>query len=415
MDQLTHPLSGIKVVEMASYYSGPMAGMLLAELGAEVTKVESPSNPDFIRAGSSSPGPTSVNATFYALNRGKRFCAIDGKSTRGRALLAQLVTDADVFLHNMRPGKPEALGLGYDELSARNPGLIYAAVSGLGSDGPESQLPVYDFVIQAKVGMIEHQQGLSSERRDLVRQVVIDKTTSNAAVQGVLAALFMRERTGVGQRVDISMVGTALAFFWPDGMGRAHSVVDPSVPPDDLPRWVASAPGSFLVVLPTLDGEVATGLLLPTWPRLCRAIDREDLMTDERFATPSSRMANLPALLAEAEAAVASMTTEQALARFAEQDYAIGAVADRTQVQHDVTVGHLGLLSEQEAKGLGPVRQPKPMWSFGQAEANLTTSIGPTGADSVAVLTDLGLDQSEIDDLLADGVVMVADGSAPPS
>lgn len=147
------PLEGIKVVEITSIYSGPLAGLLLAELGADVIKVESVDKPDLIR--NRTQGPHGVSTVFYALNRGKRFVSIDATTPRGRALFADLVAGADVFLHNIRPGKPEAIGLGYDELAVHNPRLVYAAISGLGHEGPDSDQRVYDYVVQARVGMVD--------------------------------------------------------------------------------------------------------------------------------------------------------------------------------------------------------------------------------------------------------------------
>ncbi len=407
------PLSGLKVVEITSIYSGPMAGMLLAELGANVTKVEGPDGPDPVRAGGLAAGPDSVNSVFYSLNRGKRFCAIDAKTDRGRKLLFDMVAEADVFLHNMRPGKAEGLGLSYDALSARNPRLVYAAISGVGNDGPESHLPVYDYVMQAKIGMVDYQRDLGTGRSDLVHQVVIDKTSAMGLVQGILAALYLRERTGKGQRVDVPMVAAGLAFLWPDGMATTYAELEPAIPLDQMPPWLTSAPGSFLVVLPTQDGEIATGILLPPWDGLCLALDRADWVADERFSEPFSRILNLPALIEAVGLEVAKYTTAEVLARFAEHDFAAGEVLTRDKVKDDPTIQHLGLISEQDAPGVGRVRQPAPMWSFSDAETRTTTHLGYTGADSREVLAEMGIGVDEIDTLVADGIVVISDGAVP--
>ncbi|MEL7159079.1 MAG: CoA transferase [Actinomycetota bacterium] len=338
--------------------------------------------------------------------------AIDAQSDEGRGLLADLVAEADVFLHNMRPGKAEVLGIGFEEMAARNPRLIYAAISGVGNDGPEAHLPVYDYVMQAKVGMVDYQRDLSTGRSDLVHQVVVDKTSANGLVQGILAALYMRERTGRGQRVDVPMVAAGLAFLWPDGMAAAHAELEPAIPLEQMPPWLESAPGSFLVVLPTADGEIATGILLPPWDGLCLALERADWVADERFADQLSRILNLPALIEEVSAEVAKYSTEEVLDRFARFDFAAGAVASRRQVHEDPTITHLGLISEQDAPGVGRVRQPAPMWSFSGAETEITTRLGYTGADSREVLAELGLSDAELDRLLADGTIAVTDGTA---
>ena len=401
------PLAGIKVVEITSIYSGPMAGMMLGELGAHVVKVESPGSPDPLRASGLGPGPDGVNSIFYSLNRGKQFCSIDAKTDKGRELLFDLAASADVFIHNMRPGKAEGLGLSYEALSAANPGIICGAISGHGPDGPEAHLPAYDYVVQAKLGMVDHQRDREG-RGDLVRQVVVDKTSANALVQGVLAALYMREKTGRGQRVEIPMVAAGLAFLWPDGLAAAHAELNPAIPLEQMPPWLESAPGSFLVVLETTDGEIATGILLPPWDGLCLALERTDWITDERFSEALGRVLNLPELIAEVSAEVAKYTTEEVLARFEEHDFAAGKVVTRRQVHEDPTVKHLGLISEQAAPGLGQVRQPAPMWMFSDADTEITTSLNSTGGDSREVLAELGVSGDEFDQLEEDGIVFVA-------
>ncbi len=409
MSDSNHPLAGIKVVEITNIYSGPMTGMLLAEMGADVVKIESPAAPDPVRAQGLGKGPDSVNSTFYSMNRGKKFCAIDAKTERGRHLVHELVSSADVFLHNMRPGKAEELGLDYASLSARNPRLISAAITGVGRDGPEAHIPVYDFVIQAKLGMVDLQRNLDSGHSDLVHQVVVDKTTAMGTVQGVLAALFVRERTGKGQEVHVPMVAAGLSFMWPDGMATAHAELEPALPLDQMPSFIEWAPSSFLVVLPTADGEITTGILLPPFDGMCLALDRVDWVTDERFAEQLNRILNLPALIEEVAGEVAKYSTEEVLARFAEHDFAAGPVISRRQVHQDPTVTHLGLISEQDAFGVGRVRQPAPMWSFSESSTPITTSLGYTGAHSREVLSDHGLSETEIDQLMSDGVVVVVE------
>ena len=401
------PLAGIKVVEITSIYSGPMAGMMLGELGAHVVKVESAGSPDPLRASGLGPGPDGVNSIFYSLNRGKQFCSIDAKTDKGRELLFDLAASADVFIHNMRPGKAEGLGLSYEALSAVNPGIICGAISGHGPDGPEAHLPAYDYVVQAKLGMVDHQRDREG-RGDLVRQVVVDKTSANALVQGVLAALYMREKTGRGQRVEIPMVAAGLAFLWPDGLAAAHAELNPAIPLEQMPPWLESAPGSFLVVLETTDGEIATGILLPPWDGLCLALERTDWITDERFSEALGRVLNLPELIAEVSSEVAKYTTEEVLARFEEHDFAAGKVVTRREVHEDPTVKHLGLISEQAAPGLGQVRQPAPMWMFSDADTEITTSLNSTGGDSREVLAELGVSGDEFDQLEEDGIVFVA-------
>ena len=273
---------------------------------------------------------------------------------------------------------------------------------------PKLTSPAYDYVMQAKLGMVDHQRDREG-RGDLVRQVVVDKTSANALVQGILAALYMREKTGRGQRVEIPMVAAGLAFLWPDGLAAAHAELNPAIPLEQMPPWLESAPGSFLVVLETTDGEIATGILLPPWDGLCLALERTDLITDERFSEAlGNRVLNLPELIAEVSAEVAKYSTEEVLARFEEHDFAAGKVVTRREVHEDPTVKHLGLISEQAAPGLGQVRQPAPMWMFSDADTEITTSLNSTGGDSREVLAELGISSDEFDQLEEDGIVFVA-------
>lgn len=398
------PLAGIRVVELTSIYSGPLAGLLLAELGADVVKVESPAKPDLIR----NPGhdPHGVTPVFYALNRGKRFVAIDATTAKGRTLLADLAARADVFLHNLRPGKAEALGAGYEALAARNPRLVHAAISGLGPDGPDAGQPVYDYVVQARVGMVDYQRDATTGQASLISQVVVDKSTAMAAVQAILAALFVRERTGRGQRIELPMLGVGLHFLWPDAMGPQLSQLEPPIPPDSLPPHMLQMPAAGLVVLRTRDGgEIACSPTLPPFDGLAIAFDRPDWLLDERFAETPKRVWNFPAFHAELREAAARFTTDALLARLAENDVPAGPVQRRRDVHLDRQVRHLDLLVEQSTAYVGRVRQPRPMWRFEGTPARVTTSMGRTGEHTRPVLREHGLSDAAIDALRTEGVV----------
>lgn len=313
----TSPLAGVRVIEVTSIYSGPLAGLLLAELGADVVKVESQSKPDLIRH--TGGRPYGVTPVFYALNRGKRFVSIDAATEAGRKLLVELATSADVFLHNIRPGKPEALGVGYEELAAHNPRLVYAAISGLGNDGPDADQRVYDFVVQARVGMVDYQRDVISGKANLISQVVVDKAAAMAAVQAILAALFARERTGRGQRIDLPMLGIGLHFEWPDAMAPHLSQLDPARPPSALPPHMLQMPAAAIIALRTCDGgEIACSPSLPPFDGFAIAFDRPDWLLDERFAQTETRILNFPAFYPELVAAAARFTTDDLLKRLIE-------------------------------------------------------------------------------------------------
>jgi crotonobetainyl-CoA:carnitine CoA-transferase CaiB-like acyl-CoA transferase len=398
------PLAGIRVVEVTSIYSGPLAGLLLAELGADVVKVESQAKPDLIRNAGSAPH--AVTPVFYALNRGKRFVSIDGATTAGRELLGDLAASADVFLHNIRPGKPEALGVGYAALAARNPRLVYAAISGLGTDGPDADQRVYDYVIQARVGMVDYQRDTATGKASLLSQVVVDKSTGLAAVQAILAALFFRERTGRGQRIDLPMLGVGLHFLWPDAMGPQLSQIEPSVPIDALPPHLLQMPAAGLVVVRTRDGgEIACSPTLPPFDGLAIAFDRPEWLVDERFAETPKRVLNFPAFHAELIEAGARFTAAELLQRLTEQGVPAGPVQRRRDVHLDRQVKHLDLLVERETGFVGAVRQPRPMWQFSASPAQVTTTMGRTGEHTREVLREHGLSDARIDALVAEGAI----------
>ena len=302
-----------------------------------------------------------------------------------------------------QPFDTSHLGLGYDALAARNPGIIHASINGLGREGPEADQPVFDYVIQARTGMVDYQRDKDGNG-DLNHQLLVDKTSANALVQAVLAALYVREKSGRGQQLDVPMISAGLHFAWTDAFAATLAEESPAIPYEMLPPFLKGAPASFLPVLQTADGEIATGLLLPPWDGLCLALDRADWVVDERFAEQESRIMNYPALLAEVSAEVAKYTTEEVLARFAAHDFAAGAVTLREDVFDDPTIQHLGLISEQDAESLGRVRRPAPMWNFDATPAAVTTSIGETGRDTRSVLADLGLSASEVAELISDGV-----------
>ncbi|MBY0401918.1 CoA transferase [Myxococcota bacterium] len=402
------PLAGVRVIEVTSIYSGPLAGLLLAELGADVVKVESQKKPDLIRH--TGGKPYGVSPVFYALNRGKRFVSLDATTEAGRSVLLELIDSADVFLHNIRPGKPEAIGLGYEALSGRNPRLIYAAISGLGQDGPDADQRVYDFVVQARVGMVDYQRDAATGQASLISQVVVDKSSGMAIVQAILAALYARERTGRGQRIDVPMLGVGLHFEWPDAVASHLAQVDPAVPPEKLPPHLLQMPAWGLVVLQTADGgEIACSPTLPPFDGFAIALDRPDWLVDERFAETETRVRNFPAFHAELVAAAARFRGDDLLARLHANGVPAGAVQRRKDVHRDPQIIHLDLLVERDTGFLGPVRQPRPMWQFSETPALVTTSMGRTGQHSREVLREQGLSDARIDALIAEGAV--GDGS----
>ncbi|HBK17501.1 MAG TPA: hypothetical protein DDZ38_02585 [Gammaproteobacteria bacterium] len=221
------PLDGFRILDLSAVVSGPMAAVVLADQGADVIKIEPPGWGDTIRGlGASRNG---LCAIYAMINRNKRSVGIDLKQPQGQDLVKALAADADVLLQNYRPGKMTALGLDYDTLTALNPRLIYASISGMGTQGPGADKKVYDYVIQAMSGILDVQgqrpldarlaeEQQSSQSLQMVRTVLYDKVTALTMAQGITSALLARERSGLGQHVKLSMLDAALYFNWPDLM-----------------------------------------------------------------------------------------------------------------------------------------------------------------------------------------------------
>ena len=389
------PLAGITVVELADIITGPLCGLLLRELGAEVIKVETLASSTYRRHVVYADG---IPPLFYNTNRGKKSVSIDGKTVEGRALLGDLVTSADVLLTNLRPGKPAGLGLGYDELRARNPRLIYAHITGFGDDGPYAGLPTWDFVVQGLLGMVSYQTDPVSGAMDMNRQVVVDKSTAYTACQAVLASLYVRERTGEGQLVQVNMAEAGLAFFWCDAMSSHHSLAQRTMPLDVKDAYRLYA---------TRDGHVVTMPTVTPFERVALALDHPEWLDDMRFNTPEELLANLPAVLDLYGTAFAEFTTDEVMARFAEHDVPLGRVNTRDQALVDPQLLHMGSVIEHDhVVPVGRARQPRPPWRFATTPAQPTDSVPLMGEHTRAVLAErLGLGDAELDRLHASGVV----------
>ena len=226
------PLEGIRVIDLTTMVSGPLASSILGEQGAEVIKVEMPGTGDLIRHIGSSRG--GLSAIFATLNRNKRSVVLNLREPRGRELLERLLEGADVFMQNFRPGVMAGMGFGEPELRRLNPELIYVSINGFGETGPYAQRRVYDIVIQALSGLAASQADPQTGTPDLVRNIVCDKVTAVSAAQAISAALFARERGAGGQHVRLAMLDSTIAFLWPDGMQSLTYLGEGATPPAPL-------------------------------------------------------------------------------------------------------------------------------------------------------------------------------------
>ena len=277
---MTGPLDGIRVLDLTTMVSGPLATMMLADQGADVIKIEPPRGDIMRHAGVRHRG---MSASFLSCNRSKRSLCVDLKTEPGLDIVRKLVVTVDVMVQNFRPGTIERMGLGEDVIRAMIPNIIFVSISGFGEEGPYAHQRVYDGVIQALSGLAEIQADRDTGRPRMVRTIVPDKTTALTAAQAVTAALFARERTGEGQHVRLAMLDTMISYLWPEA-SSSLSFVGHERDPDH------SQQASDLVFA-TRDGYITAGAVSDTeWSGLCRALRRHDLIDDERFATAAARV-----------------------------------------------------------------------------------------------------------------------------
>ena len=301
-------LTGTTVLDLSRVLAGPWCAMMLGDLGADVIKIESFDGDD--TRGLGPPFLHGMSAYFACCNRNKRSLAVDLRSPAARPLLEALVRKADVLVENFRTGAADALGVGYPELAAINPRLVYCSISGYGRDGPQATRPGYDFVIQAEAGMMAI-TGPADGDPSKVGVAVADLATGQNAATAVLAALLQRERTGRGQHVDISLFDTQLAWLANVGSsalftgqptqrrGNTHA----SIVPYEAFR---ASDQSFVLA-------VASEKL---WAQACTALGRDDLAHDPRYASNAARVQNRVALCAELAALFATAPAAHWLALF---------------------------------------------------------------------------------------------------
>ena len=300
---MAKPLEGIKVLDLTRVLAGPFCTMVLQDLGAQVTKVEMPDIGDDSRH--FGPFKEGRSLYFVSINRGKRSMTLNLKSDSGRDVLRRMVKESDVLVENFRPGVMEKLGLGWEELHTLNPRLIYAASSGYGHTGPDSRKPAYDILAQAEGGIMSI-TGWPGGAPVRVGCSMGDITAALFTANGILAALYQRESTGEGQKIDVAMLDCQVAIL-ENALARYQVTGTPPLPlgnrhPTITPFQAYRASDDYLVVAMGNDS---------LWRAFCTAVERTDLADDERFATNHGRTENLDALNAILEPLFASRTVDE--------------------------------------------------------------------------------------------------------
>lgn len=392
---MTPPLHGLHIVDLSTVISGPMAVALLADQGASVVKVESLDGDTCRLIG---PAKGDLSAIYIATNRGKRSISLDLKAPAALPVLHALVRRADVVVNNFRPGVMGRLGLDDVALAALNPRLIRLSINGYGDSGPAAGDRVYDAVIQAVAGVAASHRDHHTGHPGLVATLVCDKLTAMTAAQAVTAALYARERDGLGRRVDVSMLDAMLAFQWPDAMYN-HVFVD--APPPHFPEL-----GATQKPWKTADGFVAT--MAPQQSEFagqCRALGVPDIASDPRFATQRGRNRHALALRALLEPLMAQRSSGDLQATFRANGAPLGRVNERGAVLDDPQVRHNHALVEMDHGALGRVRLARSAALFDGQPLPLPGRAAHLGEHGPVLLAELGFDAAQVARLVADGVL----------
>ncbi|MSX01818.1 MAG: CoA transferase [Actinobacteria bacterium] len=383
------PLEGLKVVDFTRLFAGPLCTMVLADLGAEVIKVESPGGDDARHFGPPFLGGEGMN--FMALNRGKRSVVLDLKTDAGRAAAAKLAEGADIVVENFRPGVAERIGIGEADLRGSNERMIYCSISGFGPAEELGRKPALDLILQALTGVLSRQGTQDGEPR-LACITVADTYAAAQGVQGILAALYVRERTGKGQRIDVSLLEAILT-------AQAYRVIcDPETMElpafDDTIPYQAfeAADGKWLAVAVVSDAN---------WAGLCEVLERSDLIDDVRFSGNPARVDNRDALIPMLSELIAARPRSEWLDLLEARGVPCSAVQDLTDLMADPSMLAAGVLAEVEHPTAGTIRTLGPAIHFSQTPSRTSHAAPRLGEHTEAVLRDAGLDDAAIAACLA--------------
>ena len=392
------PLEGVKILDLTSMVSGPMGAMILADQGAEVIKVEPLAGDQLRHMAAPHNG---VNAPFYSCNRGKKSLAIDLKSNEGKEILNKLVEQSDVFMQNFRPGTIERMGFGYEKLKKINPKLIFLSISGFGNKGPYAQSRVYDPVIQALSGATDIQADRDTGTPKMFRIVVADKVTSLTASQAVSSALFSREKTSQGQHIKLSMLDSVIAFFWPEGMTGLVF--------EENEFDVRKLQGSQDLIYQAKDRYITAGAVSDAeWMGMCKALDMEELIKDERFSTSSARVINAEERKKITGAEIKKWNSEDILERFQAEGVPSAPLLDRMELMnHEQIIANQTILREQY-EGFGEVRQARPAAQFENSPSKIKRPAPKLGEHGKEIILSLGYSEDYLKKLITEEKIFLS-------
>ncbi len=398
---MPRPLESLRVLDLTRALSGPFCTMILGDLGADVIKVEPTPDGEMIRAWG--PFHDGIGVFYLSVNRNKRSLAIDFRNPKGLDLLNRIACESDVLVENFKPGTADKLGIGYDTLKSKNPRLIYASITGFGSDGPYGSWPGFDQIAQGMSGLMSI-TGPRDGEATRVGVPIGDLVAGMWLAIGINAALAQRHETGAGQRVDTSLLASLVGMLCVQGQ-RFLSI-------EDVPR---RAGNDHPVIFPygtftAADGMLNLGAATPgMWVKVCELLDLEDLKDHPDYADNSARAKNRDALRKIMNQRLSTRNAIEWTKVFIEAGVPAGPVYTLDQVFEDPQVKHLGLAEEVNHPVIGVLRQlSNPLRMENVGEKTVKTHPPLLGEHSEAVLRDFNMRDDEIAALIKDGVVAVS-------
>jgi len=380
---MSGPLEGYKVLELTSTVSGPFASMMLADQGAEVTKVEPPGIGDLARFMGTTK--TGIGAMFTVLNRNKKCICLDFKNPEDFEVLTKLIQETDVLVENYRPGIVKKLGIDYDSAIKINPEIIYCSISGYGQSGPYKERKVYDPLIQATAGTAAAQ---SSSNPEFFRTIVFDKVTALTAAQTITSALLQKERIGKGQYIPISMMDSALYYSWPDMMMN-QTFLEGGESIGELADYfsVYKTKDGFITIILAASDEV--------FNPFCEYFNA-DLHKDKKFSNAAARVKNKDDLTSEINKITQEYNTKELIDLMDLHGIPASVVNQLDDIYKDPQVIEQGSLVEVEHPITGTMRMPRPPFKFLNQDKFPKKQATILGADTREVLESLGVENEHI-------------------
>ena len=390
------PLSGIKVVDLTAMVSGPAATMYLGDQGADVIKIEPLEGELMRKVGTNNKGMTN---SFLCCNRSKRSLTLNLKDDKGVDILKNLIKEADVFVQNFRPGVADRMGLGEKELRKIAPQLIYVSISGFGENGPYSGQRVYDPIIQALSGLADIQRDKETKIPKMVRTIIPDKTTALTAAQAISSALFYKERHGKGQHIKLAMIDVMIAYLWPEGSSALSFVGkegDPTAGQLGLDLVYKTKDKKYITAGAVTDKE---------WLGICNAMDRKDLLVDERFNTARQRILHKTERRAAIAEEILKHNAESILEKFHKNDVPSAPILTRTELIENKQVITNKMIEIHESKYFGKIRAPRPAAIYSVSPTNGRMLAPLLGENSYEILKEIGINNKEIKKLIKEKVI----------